>query len=230
MLYKEWKPFYKEISQDINLNFKDDTKASEILNNLLNKQKNLIDEEQLKKIIQNKEVIVFGAGTNLISSIKKNKNSSFFKKSLKISADGATTALLEEKIQPDIIVTDLDGNIPDQIKANNNGSIVVIHAHGDNIEKIQKIVVKFKGKIFATTQINPKKYNNLYNYGGFTDGDRAVYLSDHFQAKKIYLIGFDFQGKIGKHSYSTNKIIKRKKLLWCELLIKRLDNKKIIFL
>jgi 2-amino-4-hydroxy-6-hydroxymethyldihydropteridine diphosphokinase len=229
MLYAEWEPFYKEIIKDFNLNFKDDHNVAETLNKILKKQ-NISRKKNLKNLIQNNEVIVFGAGPTLKNCIKKNKDKSFFKKSIKISADGATTALIEENIVPDIIVTDLDGKISDQIKANAEGSIIMVHAHGDNEKKIREVVPCLTGEIYGTTQIDPKNYENLSNYGGFTDGDRAVYLADHFKAKKIFLIGFDFNNKIGEYSFTGNKEVKKKKLIWCELLIKRLNNKKIVFL
>ena len=182
--------------------------------------------EELNDLIFNKEVIVFGAGPSLENSIKIYKKN--FSNKIKITADGATSALIERKIKPDIIVTDLDGNVKDQIKANSDGSFVIIHAHGDNIKKIKKYVPKFKGKLLGSTQTDPKLYENVYNFGGFTDGDRAVYLADHFNAKKIFLVGFDFNGEIGKYSFSKNKDknIKLKKLKWCKHLIELLMKNK----
>ena len=177
-------------------------------------------------MICDKEVIVFGAGPSLENSIEINKQK--FENKIKISADGATTALLEKNIHPDIIVTDLDGKVSDQIKANSKGSILVIHAHGDNINRIQRYIHEFKLNIIGTTQTDPKLYKNVYNFGGFTDGDRAVYISDHFNAKKINLVGFDFNGKIGKYSFSKekNKNLKLKKLKWCKYLIEQLMKSK----
>ena len=113
--------------------------------------------------------------------------------------------LLKNKIQPDIIVTDLDGNISDQKKANDKSSKIIIHAHGNNIEKIKNYVPIFNREILGTIQINPRPYKYLKNYGGFTDGDRAVFLSDHFQAKSIYLVGFDYNNQIGHYSFADNK-------------------------
>ena len=40
----------------------------------------------------------------------------------------------------------------------------------------------------------------VYNFGGFTDGDRAVFLAEELGAKKIFLIGFDFGEIVGKWS------------------------------
>jgi uncharacterized Rossmann fold enzyme len=130
---------------------------------------------------------------------------------------------------PDIIVTDLDGNVTDQIKANLHGSVVIIHAHGDNIDKIRKYIPEFKEKLVGTTQTDPTPFENLHNFGGFTDGDRAVILADHFHAKKITLIGFDFGDKIGQYSFAEKKDIELKfrKLSWCRILIGSVDEKKI---
>lgn len=79
----------------------------------------------------------------------------------------------------------------------------------------------------GTTQINPNFFNNIQNFGGFTDGDRAVFIADYFNAKEINLIGFDFNSKIGKYSFPQNKNLdlKIKKLKWCKYLIEMLMKK-----
>ena len=38
---------------------------------------------------------------------------------------------------------------------------------------------------------------NVYNFGGFTDGDRSVFWAEEFGAKEIILIGMDFGIHIG---------------------------------
>ena len=63
---------------------------------------------KLEREIKNKVVFVIGAGPSLSSSIPSIKK---FKKATKIVADGATRALIENGIRPDIVVTDLDGNL-----------------------------------------------------------------------------------------------------------------------
>jgi len=224
MLYKEWKPFYEKIVSDLDLNFKKDKDAAYLLDSTL-KNKQIMKTKTLENLIKNKEVVVFGAGPSLKKSIIINRKT--IDKSIKIAADGATSALIKNNIQPDIIVTDLDGCVPDQIKANSKGSIILIHAHGDNINSLKEYIEKFKGGIIGTTQTNPSDFKNLHNFGGFTDGDRATFLASHFKAKKIFLIGFDFDGKIGKYSFSENKDkkLKLKKLKWCKYLVDHLSNK-----
>ena len=218
MEYTEWEPFYLKIVKDLHLNVNDDKKSARFLDEILEKK----DRSSVKKIgekIEANEVIVFGAGPSLLKSLRT--SSKKIDDMVKIAADGATTALLENNIKPDFIVTDLDGKIVDQIEANKNNSVAIIHAHGDNIDKIRKHLPFFKGEILGTTQTNPLLYANLYNFGGFTDGDRAVFLADHFNAKKIFLTGFDFNKKIGEYSFPQNKNlkIKIKKLQWCKKLL-----------
>ena len=231
MNFKKWNEIYLEISQDLNINLEDDKKASHIFNEILIKQKNKNNINKLKNLINNKEIIIFGAGPSLKKSIIKYK--SFLKNRIIISADGATSALIENNIIPDIIVTDLDGKIKDQIYANINGSIIVIHSHGDNINIIKNNIYKFKSEVIGTTQIDPSEYPLLNNFGGFTDGDRSVLLALYFKAKFIYLIGFDYDGTIGEYSFTNNNKydIKMKKLKWCKKIIDNVfDNKKIKYL
>ena len=225
MFYKDWETIYKKISEDLIFSIEQDKKAADIFNKLLQNRK-LFSINELKNLISGKEVFVFGAGPSLETSIILNKKK--FCNHLKIASDGATSALMENNILPDLIVTDLDGKVSDQKKANSKGCITIIHAHGDNIENIKKYVPKFKGKILGTTQTDPKPYSNLQNFGGFTDGDRAIFLSRHFKAKKIFLIGFDFNKGIGKYSFpkKKNKNLKLKKLRWCKYLIELLKKEK----
>ncbi len=221
MFYKDWKPIYDKIAKDLNIFEKTDKQATNVLNKLL-KNNRQTSNEKLNEKIHGKEVIIFGAGPSLETSIESYKNN--LNREIKITADGATSALIHNDILPEIIVTDLDGKVSDQIKANSKGSLTIIHAHGDNIDKIKKYVPKFKGDIFGSTQIDPDPFENINNFGGFTDGDRAVFLADNFKAKMIYLIGFDFDGKIGRYSFSEfkDKNLKLKKLKWCKHLIELL--------
>ena len=225
MIYKNWKPIYYEILKDFNFNRLEDEKTAELLNKLLD-DKQLISKDEIKNFIENNEIIVFGAGPSLENMIIKHKNK--IKKCVKIASDGTTTALLKYRIIPDIIVTDFDGLIKDQIYASKKGSIIILHAHGDNYDNIKKYISNFEKNIIGTTQSNPAPYKNLKNYGGFTDGDRAIFLADHFNAKKITLIGFDFNGEIGEYSFPKNKDKnkKLKKLYWCKKLIEMLNSNK----
>ncbi len=108
---------------------------------------------------------------------------------IKIAAGSACSLLIEKGIWPDIVVTDLDGDVRDQVEANEKGAIVVIHAHGDNMNALKEWVPRFRGQVFGTTQVEPR--GNIHNFGGFTDGDRAVFLAAHFGVDRVLLQGFD---------------------------------------
>ena len=125
-------------------------------------------------------------------------------------ADGATKAMIENNLKPDIVVTDLDGDIKSLKKAGRTNTVMIVHAHGDNTEKIH-LVKDFKNCI-GTTQTKP--VGKVHNFGGFTDGDRCVFLANHFKAKKIILLGMDFGTRIGKYSKTRvlNRTVKIKKL------------------
>src|SRR3989304_5832837 len=90
---------------------------------------------------------------------------------------------------------------------------------------ITKIVADGAAKALIENNIMPdilvtdldgdeKSFGKIHNFGGFTDGDRCVFLAKHFKAKKIILFGMDFGNKIGKYSKTkiANKKTKIKKL------------------
>ena len=204
MTIKGWESKYREILKDFGYSGKKDTQSCKLLDSLLPKKTRIAE---IKDLIEKKPVFVVGAGPSLPSSISILKK---HKKITKIVADGATKAIIENGLKPDIVVTDLDGDIKSLKKAGRTNTIMVVHAHGDNSEKIH-LVKNFKNCI-GTTQTKP--LGKIHNFGGFTDGDRCVFLANHFKAKKIILLGMDFGTRIGKYSKSTvvNRTIKIKKL------------------
>ncbi|MCC7553389.1 MAG: DUF115 domain-containing protein [Methanobacteriaceae archaeon] len=221
MDFNIWENYYKKILKDFNFSKEDDEKSANSLSNLLNEPLRLKDLKSKSK--KSKKSIVFGAGPSLDKHINLIKNYNDLDDYILIAADGATTALLKENITPDIIVTDLDGKIEDLIEANKNGSLMVIHGHGNNEDEIKKYLNKFKN-ILGTTQSRPIR--NLYNFGGFTDGDRAVFLASKLNSKKIILAGMDFGNVVTKYSRPNLKnnlgkadSIKEKKLRYASELI-----------
>ena len=199
-----WKKRYFTILKEMNYSEKKDKESALILDSILKKTDSI---EKVKEIIQGNTVFVIGSGPSLSIAIPKLKK---LKKSIKIAADSSLKPLIDNGIIPDIIVTDLDGNEDTIKKISKTKSIFVIHAHGDNIEKLQ-MVKKMKNCV-GTTQTNP--FNKIQNFGGFTDGDRGVFLASYFDAKKIILFGMDFGNQIGKFSNTkkSDREIKLKKL------------------
>lgn len=137
------------------------------------------------------------------------------KRSTIISAGPATTVLYESGIQTDIFVTDLDGPIEADLRCNQEGSVAVIHAHGDNLDRLVELVPRFLGPIVPTTQSAPT--HNVFDFGGFTDGDRAVCLARHFGARKVRLLGFDFDEPRLKPG--QDRQVKLRKLAWARKII-----------
>ena len=212
MMILGWKRRYQSILKELNYSEKKDKESAIILDSILKKNNN---NQKITKLIQGKTVFVIGSGPSLSFAIPKLKK---FKKSIKIAADSSLKPLLENGIVPDIIVTDLDGDEDAIKKLSKKKSIFVIHAHGDNIKKLQ--MVKEIKNCIGTTQTTP--FNKIQNFGGFTDGDRGVFLANHFEAKKIILFGMDFGKRIGKFSNTkkSDRDTKLKKLkIGEELLI-----------
>jgi len=200
MRWELWRPWYDEIVRRLNLDIVADEAAAKILNDILPKP----EIEKLTSLVKEKECIVLGAGPSLDNDLKKLKRAGLLNKTL-IAADGATSAVLEYR-NPEIIVTDLDGVVKDQLEAWQRGSWMVVHAHGDNVSQVRKIAPKLKERVVGTTQVEP--FGRLYNFGGFTDGDRAAFMAHELGASNIYLAGMDLGSKIGRHS--GDKDVKRK--------------------
>jgi uncharacterized Rossmann fold enzyme len=153
-----------------------------------------LDTKVLQKKIAGKPVMVIGSGPGLEKNIKFIKRSTTF---VKIVANGAVQALIERNIKPNIVVTDLDGNPSFLQKAEKMGSTMVVHAHGDNINRLKKLVPKFR-HLVGSTQVMPVQ--NVYNFGGFTDGDRCVFLAEEFGAREILLVGMELGDHLGRYS------------------------------
>ena len=212
-----WESKYREILKDFGYSRKKDSQSCKLLDSLLPKKTPIV---KIRNLVENKPVFVVGAGPSLPSCISILKK---YKKITKIVADGATRAIIENSLKPDIVVTDLDGDIKSLKKAGRTNTVMVVHAHGDNSEKIH-LVKNFKNCI-GTTQTKP--VGKVHNFGGFTDGDRCVFLASHFKAKKIILLGMDFGTRIGKYSKSTvnNRNIKIAKLRCAKKLLEWLAQK-----
>ena len=198
MTIRGWKTQFKEIRKEFGYLEKDDLISARKLDSLL-KGKN--SKKQFQNMILGKTIFIIGAGPSLTKSLKYIKKS---KKVTKIVADGAVRALLEKNIKPDILVTDLDGDLKSIKKIGKTRIPIIVHAHGDNYEKLE-IVKKLKNVVGST---QTRKIGKIENFGGFTDGDRCVFLAEYFNASKIVLIGMDFGQKIGK--YSKHRIVNRK--------------------
>jgi uncharacterized Rossmann fold enzyme len=92
---------------------------------------------------------------------------------------------------------------------------MVVLGHSDNLGKILDVVPRLVGPIVPTTQVRP--HGHLSNFGGFTDGDRAVELARHLGARKVNLLGFDFRNPNPQGGKDLDR--KLRKLAWAKRLI-----------
>jgi len=215
-----WEKYYKEILDDFGFSREGDEASAKLLDEILSTEGCLTLNDLADIVGFSDKFIVFGAGPSIKEHVEMLKNDYDLKDYVLVAADGATTALIEQKLVPDIVATDLDGNIDDILLANIRGANIVIHAHGDNIDRIASLS-SFFNNVLGTTQAQP--VGNLYNFGGFTDGDRAVFLAVALGASEITLAGMDFGDIVTRYSrpnlssdLSEADDFKKKKLMYAE--------------
>lgn len=215
-----WEKYYTEILDDFGFSRKNDEESAKLLDEILSTEGCLTLDELSQIVGFSDKFIVFGAGPSLKEHIEMLKKDYDLKDYVLVAADGATTALIEQKIAPDIVATDLDGKLDDILLANIRGANIIVHAHGDNVDKIAT-VTSFFNNVLGTTQAQP--VGNLYNFGGFTDGDRALFLAVALGASEITLAGMDFGDMVTKYSRpNIEKDVekaddfKKKKLMYAE--------------
>lgn len=187
---REWSSLYRVIKGMLpSLNFDRDQQAADLLSITLSRRTNATKfHELILRFKGYSEVFVIGCSDKALEEFEKNIKD--IKKGLIIAADGASSLTVEFNVTPHIVVTDLDGDLEDLSYLSRRGSVLIVHAHGDNIDKIREISSLFEGPLVGSTQVEPRPF--VYNFGGFTDGDRAVYVAYHLGFKRINLVGFDF--------------------------------------
>jgi len=200
-----WIPIYEDIIEDLGYSKDEDEEAAELLAKIRGSDPIKPLEKMRGKTVEIQGPFIEEPTGNI-----------------HISAGAAVSRSVDIGSPIDILVTDLDGDTELQIRKNLDGAVVVIHAHGDNIELIERYAERFRGHVISTCQCEPPKIyaDNIYNFGGFTDGDRAVYLADHFGAEEIILNGWDLDKPAEKGS---DPFIKQKKLSWAERLIQKIE-------
>ncbi len=199
MEFKDWEPHYREILDYFGFDRAADEEAARVLSSLMTRD-NLLS---LAALTNGNEVTVCGNAPGLKDELGKICGIVF-------AADAAAEVLDRNGIHPDAIFTDLDGATDRFVELNREGTIIIIHAHGDNIPLLKHWLPRFTGPVVATTQSAPLK--NVHNFGGFTDGDRAVFAAEEFGASHVTLVGFDLDDQ-------DVEPMKRGKLYWARKLL-----------
>jgi len=197
--YRDWHPLYMEILNDFKFSHKEDIESACLLGEVRG-------SDGLRPLKELKDKVVEIQGP-LIEEPSEG---------IQIPAGSAISRALKKGAEPRLIVTDLDGDVQKQLETNLGGVPAILHAHGDNMDMIKEWAPRFLGHVVSTCQCEPLE--NVYNFGGFTDGDRAVFLADHFGAQEIILNGWDFE-----HPARDTGFIKKKKLRWAKRLIALVD-------
>ncbi len=197
--------FYSSISSSLGYSKESDEHARDELSLLL-KQKRVpsFDEAfaRLYSSLRRKNCVVFGAGPSLESDIMTLYPIARKAKNLVIAADGATDVLTEFMIIPQITVSDLDSSSESVLNSQSEERSVFVHAHGDNIDLIRKLVPQMDKSVFGTTQVS--SLENVRNIGGFMDGDRACYLASYFEPRSLVIAGMDFRGELDVPSKTSD--------------------------
>jgi len=197
MDWVEWEPLYRDIVSKLSLDVSLDRTATNILTKML---RNCDPEpllQQLKDKIIGHDVIVFGAGPSLDRHIKLILSEGGYRGSVHVAADGAVRALRKYNMHCDFLVTDLDGVGDDLTQYTENGTLPVIHAHGNNIALLKRVLPSVS-PVLGSTQVQPTK--RAFLWGGFTDGDRACYMVSEYRPRRIILAGMDFGRVVGRWS------------------------------
>ncbi len=217
MMWKDWQPIYQDIVNRLGLDSRMDIQATQLLTELLKDVNPTPLLQQLEQRIRNRIIVVCGAGPSLEQHVQALKERSDYQDLVFVAADGAVSLLLEQNCVCDIIVTDLDGDYNHIKQAMQNGALIIVHGHGDNMDKIRDMVPNLES-VLGSTQVEPTERTFLW--GGFTDGDRACHVVSNYLPRRIILAGMDFGrvvGKWSKPSHKTHFEAPRMKLLKLEI-------------
>ncbi|MEM1578190.1 MAG: 6-hydroxymethylpterin diphosphokinase MptE-like protein [Archaeoglobaceae archaeon] len=187
----DWLRIYEQILFDFGFSKQKDEEAAKLIYEL---GKEKILDCSVLECIKGKEVAVVGGAY-------KNEE---IKEDFVITAGKAVEKV---SFKPQVHVTDMEESLERLLELEKTGCILVLHAHGDNIPRIREVIPKLRNFV-ATTQSVP--FDRVYNFGGFTDGDRAAIIAKKFGAKKISLYGFDF---------NKGDKMKLKKLKWAKKIL-----------
>lgn len=215
MLFREWEPFYRAILTEFGYDPEADERAAASLASRLRPRGPAVELawKGLERRFRAKEVLVLGAADSARDELVRQPAGLPL-----VAADGATTAALEAGRVPDLIVSDLDGRVEDQVAAVARGAVIAIHAHGDNVPAVERWFGAFEpDRVVGTSQC--RATGPLRNYGGFTDGDRACFVAHGLGATRLRLVGFATNARPGRYTGTFDPTTKPRKLAWAERLI-----------
>ncbi|ELY86605.1 hypothetical protein C483_19385 [Natrialba hulunbeirensis JCM 10989] len=210
MEFETWDPIYEAICRDFGYPRAGDEEARDVLASLTTP----FDLARLSAI-DGATVAIAGAGPSLETdgALESARDADVV-----IAASTAADVLAAHEIPVDCMVTDLDKN-PETVQRLTAIDVpVAVHAHGDNVPEIRRVVPDCEDEyVLPTTQASPS--GPVQNFGGFTDGDRAAFLADHLGAAHLVFVGWDFDDE-------SVDAVKADKLAWAERLLYWLEQRR----
>jgi len=208
MNFDEWNPVYEAILADFGFGRAADERARDLLAELAEP----FDERRLPPFA-GATVAIAGAGPSLGDELAAAREAD-----VTVAASTAADVLAEADVGVDLMTTDLDKNVDTAVALSERGVPVAVHAHGDNVPAVRSAVPRFDDEyLLPTTQAEP--VGPVRNFGGFTDGDRAAFLADHFGAAELRFPGWNFDDPAVDD-------LKARKLAWAERLLRWLERRR----
>lgn len=208
--YPDWEPVYAAILADFGFDPAADERARDVASEFAEP----FAEDNLSQIADGTVAIV-GAGPSVEVELEK---FDFSTVDAVVAASTAADAVADAGESVDLMVTDLDKNAATAKALTQNATPVAAHAHGDNIPLLEEWLPQFDSEwTLVTTQTEPR--GAVVNPGGFTDGDRAAFLTDAFGAAELRFLGWEFDDpSVGS--------MKARKLRWAEHLLYWLEQRR----
>lgn len=205
MPFVEWDPVYRRICRDFGF----DRAADERARDAVARWMRGTDRPALS-LLSGASVAIVAPGPHLLRDLPP-----VYEADAVVGVSAAVDHLERVGIEVDVMVTDLDSNPETAVRLSHEGVPVVVHAHGDNVDLIERVLPRVDREwVIATTQAAP--VSTVANFGGFTDGDRAAYLADAHGARALRFPGWLFDDP----SVTPTK---RRKLVWAERLLRWLE-------
>ena len=207
MNFEAWEPVYESICSDFGYPRTGDERARDAIAAYATP----FDFERLD--VAGREVAIVGAAPSLPGEVDRVADADRV-----FAASTAADVVREAGYDLDLLVTDLDKNPETVVELTRAGTPVAAHAHGDNVPLVEAWVPRCDSDhLLATTQAAPVEA--VYNFGGFTDGDRAAFLADELGAERLRFVGWDFDDP-------DVSAAKARKLAWAERLLHLLERRR----
>lgn len=208
MRFEEWEPVYEAILADFGYPRSADEEARDILAaNTRGFDWSTLDN------VAGTSVAIAGGATTLDEELGVVESASVV-----FAASNAAATIRNAGLDVDLMTTDLDKVPETAVALSSDGTPVAVHAHGDNVEALERWLPEFDPDfVLPTTQAEP--VGPVENVGGFTDGDRGAFLADHLGAATLRFPGWDFDDP-------TASPTKRRKLEWAERLLFWLETRR----